>query len=219
MSAKISALADGAPAQGNDAFPIARAGANARLAIADVLAAVYPVGALYVSTVSTSPATLFGFGTWAAFAAGRVLVGLDATDPDFDVAEETGGAKTVAAVGTNSVPIFTGSALGTHAHAYTDIVQHTHAVNITDGGHNHTQNSHNHTQDAHSHTQASTTTSTGSTSNRLGTNDTSSTAVNTGNATATNQPEAAHTHSLGGSGTALNVVNPYFVVYIWKRTA
>src|SRR3990167_8721768 len=153
MSAKISALADGAPAQGDDDFPIARAGANARLAIADVLAAVYPVGALYVSTAATSPATLFGFGTWAAFAAGRVLVGLDATDPDFDVAEETGGAKTVAAVGTNSVPIFTGSALGTHAHDYSDIVQHTHAVNVTDGGHNHTQNSHNHTQDAHNHTQ------------------------------------------------------------------
>ena len=25
---------------------------------------VYPVGAVYISTVSTSPATLFGFGTW-----------------------------------------------------------------------------------------------------------------------------------------------------------
>lgn len=25
---------------------------------------VYPVGAIYMSTVSTSPATLFGFGTW-----------------------------------------------------------------------------------------------------------------------------------------------------------
>lgn len=36
---------------------------------------------------------------------------------------------------------------------------------------------------------------------------------------ATNQPEAAHTHSLGGSGTALDVVNPYIVCYFWKRTA
>ena len=25
---------------------------------------VYPVGAIYISTVATSPATLFGFGTW-----------------------------------------------------------------------------------------------------------------------------------------------------------
>mgnify|MGYP003124832030 CR=1 FL=1 len=54
---------------------------------------VYPVGAIYMSVVSTSPATLFG-GTWAALAAGKVLVGLDASDTDFDTAEETGGAKT-----------------------------------------------------------------------------------------------------------------------------
>lgn len=36
------------------------------------------------------------------------------------------------------------------------------------------------------------------------------------NSTAT---ENAHTHSLGGSGTALSVMNPYIVVYMWKRTA
>lgn len=31
--------------------------------------------------------------------------------------------------------------------------------------------------------------------------------------------ESAHTHSLGGSGTALSVMNPYIVVYMFKRTA
>ena len=30
----------------------------------EILKKVYPVGAIYTSTVSTSPATLFGFGTW-----------------------------------------------------------------------------------------------------------------------------------------------------------
>lgn len=30
----------------------------------DILELVYPVGAIYLSAVSTSPATLFGFGTW-----------------------------------------------------------------------------------------------------------------------------------------------------------
>jgi microcystin-dependent protein len=43
---------------------------------------------------STNPATLLGFGTWAIFGAGRMPVGIDSSDTDFDVVEETGGAKT-----------------------------------------------------------------------------------------------------------------------------
>jgi hypothetical protein len=59
------------------------------------LSVLYPVGSVYINaSVSTNPDTLLGFGTWAAFGAGRVLVGLDADDVDFDTVEETGGAKT-----------------------------------------------------------------------------------------------------------------------------
>lgn len=36
---------------------------------------LHPVGSIYTSTVATNPATLFGFGTWVAFGAGRVLIG------------------------------------------------------------------------------------------------------------------------------------------------
>jgi len=58
------------------------------------LQAVYPVGSIYINATSSSnPNTLLGFGTWAAFGAGRVMVGLDAGDPLFDTAEETGGSK------------------------------------------------------------------------------------------------------------------------------
>ena len=39
------------------------------------LSTIYPIGTIYTSTVSTNPATLFGFGTWVAFGAGRVLLG------------------------------------------------------------------------------------------------------------------------------------------------
>jgi len=63
-------------------------------AITAMLGIVYPIGCVYTSVVSTSPATLFGLGTWAALGAGRVLVGIDSGDTDFDAAEETGGAKT-----------------------------------------------------------------------------------------------------------------------------
>lgn len=76
----------------------------------------FPVGYIYLSTVATNPATLLGYGTWVAIATGRVLVGIDTGDPDFDTVKETGGAKTVASAGTNTAPTFTGTAMGTHTH-------------------------------------------------------------------------------------------------------
>jgi microcystin-dependent protein len=43
--------------------------------------------------VTTNPGTLLGFGTWTAFGAGRVMVGLNGSDALFDALEETGGSK------------------------------------------------------------------------------------------------------------------------------
>ena len=43
--------------------------------VSSALIAAYPVGSIYMSTVSTNPASLLGFGTWVAFSAGRVLIG------------------------------------------------------------------------------------------------------------------------------------------------
>lgn len=64
-------------------------------AITNILASAYPVGSIYINaTSSTNPATLLGFGTWTAFGAGKVMVGIDSEDEDFDTAEETGGEKT-----------------------------------------------------------------------------------------------------------------------------
>ncbi len=62
---------------------------------AATLLAAFPVGSIYISTNSTNPGTYLG-GTWAAFGAGKVPVGFDSGDGDFDTDEETGGAKTVA---------------------------------------------------------------------------------------------------------------------------
>ena len=102
-----------------------------KLTIANLLSLVYPVGSIYTSTASTDSATLFGFGTWGAFGAGRVLVGFDSGDTDFDTSEETGGAKTVASVGTNSAPTVSGStaAEAAHTHTYTDVPNHVHVQN------------------------------------------------------------------------------------------
>jgi hypothetical protein len=54
----------------------------------------WPVGSLFLSTVSTDPALLLGYGTWVLYAAGRVLVGIDPAQTEFDVAGEIGGEKT-----------------------------------------------------------------------------------------------------------------------------
>lgn len=40
----------------------------------DTMKKIYPVGSIYMSTVSTNPATLFGFSTWEAMPAGHVLL-------------------------------------------------------------------------------------------------------------------------------------------------
>ena len=78
------------------------------------LAAAYPVGSIYTATVSTNPATLLGFGTWTAFAAGRVLIG-------------NGGG-------------FSAGATGGSADAITVSHTHTATSTVTDPTHTHVQN-------------------------------------------------------------------------------
>jgi hypothetical protein len=55
----------------------------------------FKVGDIFISTLSENPAIRKGYGTWVAFGSGRMLVGVNSGDADFDTAEETGGAKTV----------------------------------------------------------------------------------------------------------------------------
>jgi len=77
------------------------------------LQAVYPIGSIYISTIATNPNTTFGFGTWAAFGAGKVLVGQDTGDASFNTLEETGGSKD--------------ATLPSHTHSITD-PGHIHAA-------------------------------------------------------------------------------------------
>ena len=130
---------------------------------AATLQAVYPVGSIYINAaVATNPATLLGFGTWAAFGAGRVMVGIDSTDTDFDAAEETGGAKTVTLT-TSQIP------------------SHTHTATLMGNGEDEQQ-------------------------------DLPAAGDNT-------NPSRTMTTSATGGGAAHNNVQPYIVVYMWKRTA
>jgi hypothetical protein len=80
-------------------------------AAATSLATIYPIGSIYTSTVSTNPNTLFGFGTWVAFGAGRVLLG------------DGGG--------------YAAGATGGSADAITVSHTHTATTSSTDSGHTH----------------------------------------------------------------------------------
>ena len=131
---------------------------DAKTTQAAALLAVYPIGSVYTSVVSTDPSTLFG-GNWEAFGAGRVMVGLDSGDTDFDTVEETGGAK-------------------------------THALSIAE-------------MPAHSHTYTLENTR-GTGSPGAGNGDSSFSTPNT---------------STVGSGAAHTIVQPYIVVYMFKRIA
>lgn len=92
------------------------------------VAAAWPVGSIFISAVASNPSVLLGFGTWTAIAAGRVLVGFDATQQEFDALGETGGAKTHTLT-TTEMPAHahteqlqggtTGSTTGTHIMAST----------------------------------------------------------------------------------------------------
>jgi microcystin-dependent protein len=84
----------------------------------------YPVGAVFISTVATDPAELLGFGTWQAIGAGRVLVGQDAGQTEFDALGKTGGAKEVT---------LTAAQMPTHTHVQNPH-QHVQTVNSTTTG-------------------------------------------------------------------------------------
>jgi hypothetical protein len=86
-----------------------------------IVDSIYPVGSIYMSTSSTSPATLFG-GTWTAWGAGKVPVGINTSDTDFATVEKTGGAKTVTLTSSqipshsHGVGTIAGASAGAHTH-------------------------------------------------------------------------------------------------------
>lgn len=56
---------------------------------------MHPVGSIYMTTVASNPADVFGFGTWELWGAGRVPVGIDTEQDEFNEVEKTGGEKEV----------------------------------------------------------------------------------------------------------------------------
>lgn len=123
----------------------------------------FPVGSVFLSVVSTNPATLLGYGTWSQIAGGRVLIGQTGSDTDFDTAEETGGSKTF----NNE---------HNHGAGTLTLPNHLTSSMLNQGG--------------------------------------------TSIGTITNPTHGSMTGNTANAGsTSQSIMNPYFVVYIWKRTA
>ena len=157
----------------------------------NVAQAIYPVGAIFISTVATDPATLFGFGTWSQVSEGRTLIG-----------EGTGGGGTYTAGNT-----------GGNKDAI--VVDHGHTIN--DPSHNHPVNDpgHTHTMLDGDASGGEGTFVDGSPSGG-GTNPVTQSSV-TG-LTVNNATTGITVNNSGASGNNANLP-PYLVVYIWERTA
>jgi hypothetical protein len=97
------------------------------------LSAVYPIGAIYMSVVSTNPAMLFGFGTWAALQ-NSFLIGASATYP-MGKADDAGAVTTADGGETAHTLTIAESGAPSHAHNIRVFGSPTaaHGHNRTDG--------------------------------------------------------------------------------------
>lgn len=106
------------------------------IAPSQIINIVYPVGSIYMSVNNTNPSTFIG-GTWVAWGSGKVPVGVDTGQTEFNSVEKTGGAKTAS---TSYTPAGTNTGGAVSAHTYTPAGKNTgtavtmNAVELTHSG-------------------------------------------------------------------------------------
>ena len=164
--------------------------------------AAYPVGAYYMSSDSTSPAVLFG-GTWTQITNRFIF----AAGSGYSV-NSTGGSATKSLV-TDNIP------------------SHTHSCG-SDGSHSHTRGSMNITGsfgyiENHSSMVSGAFTK-GSYRKDVGGSVENGIPINfdaSRSWTGSTSTAGSHAHTIGstGKGTAFDVMPPYIVAYVWRRTA
>lgn len=152
---------------------------------------IYPIGAIYMSTVSTNPATLFKIGNWEALPAGRVLLaqGTSTWGVNYSAGSTGGEDKHTLTVSESAPHNHTGNATtsgSTHTHALTMRASHGKSGN---GG-----------------------------VPRFGDGDIWSD-YKTQNLSAAGEHSHAITINNSGGGQAHNNMQPYLSVYVWKRTS
>lgn len=66
---------------------------NSTVLFENIASFIYPVNSIYMSVSDVNPSTVFG-GTWVAWGSGKVPVGVDVAQTEFDAVEKEGGEKT-----------------------------------------------------------------------------------------------------------------------------
>jgi microcystin-dependent protein len=182
-----------------------------------------PVGHIRLETTNTNPSEYLGFGTWQLWGQGRVPIGIDTNDTDFNTVEKTGGSKTVS---------LTEAQMPSHTHSYNKSATTTGSTTLNINqipSHNHSIEMAGTRLDTNGNNifrmQTNTPTSGGGFWN-LGLARTGD-GTHDANITKTGGGQG-HTHSITssstntgskGSGQAHNNMQPYITCYMWKRVA
>lgn len=165
--------------------------------------AAYPVGAYYISSNSTSPASLFG-GTWTQITNRFIYA--------------AGSGYTVGATGGSTTKTLTTNNLPSHSHSCGRAGSHTHTrgtMNIT-GTVGNVDGAGVGSSGAFYRSGTS-----GKLENQTGEPDPNVYFDASRNWTGSTSSNGSHSHTIGstGSGTAFDIMPPYIVAYVWRRTA
>ena len=167
----------------------------------EILKEENPVGHIRFETTNVNPATYLGFGTWVLWGSGRVPIGVDTEQTEFDTVEKTGGSNTADISHTHTIASHNHSGkTGSHALTIKEMPKHTHETDGTFWALN------------------------GSGSSEFG----SGTAGSNPVALKEAGGGEGHTHTISDSGeqttdsagyTSLSLLQSYITCYMWKRTA
>ena len=184
---------------------------NANVTIQVSILQAYPVGSIYMSVVETNPAELFG-GTWEAIAPGRVLLGAGEYSSIVSYTAGTTGGRIDHVLTSSNIPKHT------HTVEIEQAVQsHLHKNGVFDegpAGKGPLSSNYGATKLYPTANQAVM----AADSTIYGTN----TQLYMGN---TSGASTSHTHDVtvgyygASSPAAISIIQPYLVVYMWKRTA
>lgn len=196
-----------------------------------LLLALHPVGDIIFNTSGINPSTYIG-GTWVQWGKGRVPVGLDSDDSDFDTAEQEGGRKDAAVPSHSHDIAATAVDVDVRIGANGD---HSHSVSLTtqpSGAHYHTaktrtgtaasgsgQRSGPWTQDTMYSDQINVRTSDVANHTHSVEGRTQSTGEHSHPVTADAMTRAGSTEPAGISDASNANLQPYITCYMWKRTA